>query len=301
MPGYRQRSRWLRGWEGARDGASGMIDHGRTQCHNFYDGTPVWPWDCGRTARAASGGPGQGGGKDAMTEISLKTKLWGLIVIMLLLIISVGAVGLVTLDRGAAGLKEFFDQDEALQNLTSRVHLNIIQLRRFEKDYFLNIGNPERQQEYLVKYQEIDAAMPQLMGNVATLARADVHLTPDLQAKAAALPALYTDYRNGFFDTVRRLKADPNLTPQQANALMAKFKADIPFLETDMAAVAEAVDRMEMRFSAQAVQGAQKARIIIAVVVLLALVLAGLLGTALYRSICRTIFREGVRRMSHRI
>ena len=93
-----------------------------------------------------------------------------------------------TLDRGATTLKEFIDQDEALQNLTGQVHLKLIQLRRFEKDYFLNIGNPEKQQEYLKKYQEIDAAMPQLMGNVVTLARADVHLTPDLQAKAAALP-----------------------------------------------------------------------------------------------------------------
>jgi methyl-accepting chemotaxis protein len=236
-----------------------------------------------------------------MTEFSVKTKLWGLIVIMLLLIISVGVVGFVTLYRGAANLKEFIDQDEALQNLTSRVHLNIIQLRRFEKDYFLNIGNPGKQQEYLKKYQELDAAMPQFMSNVATLARGDVHLTPDLQAKAAALPALYADYRNGFYDTVGRLQNDPNLTPQQANALMAKFKADIPVLEIDMAAVAEAVDGMEMSFSAQAVQGAQKARIIIAVVILLALVLAGLLGAGLYRSICRAIFREGVRRMSHRI
>ena len=100
-----------------------------------------------------------------MTEISVKTKLWSLIAIMLLLIISVGAVGFVTLDRGAATLKEFVDQDEALQNLTDRVHLHIIQLRRFEKDYFLNIGNPEKQQEYLKKYQAIDAAMPQLLGN----------------------------------------------------------------------------------------------------------------------------------------
>ena len=164
-----------------------------------------------------------------------------------------GTVGFVTLERGAATLKEFVDQDEALQNLTDRVHLNIIQLRRFEKDYFLNIGNPEKQQEYLKKFQEIDAALPQLLGNVATLARADVHLPPDFQAKAAALPGLYADYRNGFYDTVRRLKADPNLTPQQANVLMAKFKADIPILETDMAAVAEAVDRMEISASAQAV------------------------------------------------
>jgi methyl-accepting chemotaxis protein len=236
-----------------------------------------------------------------MTEISVKTKLWGLIAVMLLLIISVGAVGFVTLDRGAATLKEFVDQDEALQNLTGRVHLTIIQLRRFEKDYFLNIGNPEKQQEYLKKYQEIDAAMPQLMSNVAILARGDIHLTQDLQAKVAGLPALYADYRGGFYDTVRRLKNEPNLTPQQANALMAKYKADIPILETDMTAVAEAVDRMEISVSTRAVKRAQDARRVIAMVVLAAIGLAGLLGTALYHSICRAIFREGVRRMTHRI
>jgi methyl-accepting chemotaxis protein len=239
--------------------------------------------------------------EDAMTEISVKTKLWSLITIMLLLIISVGGVGFVTLDRGAATLKEFINQDEALQNLAGQVHLKLIQLRRFEKDYFLNIGNPEKQQEYLKKYQEIDAAMPQLMGNMAALARTDVHLTPDIHAKVAALPALFADYRGGFFDTVRQLKNDPNLTPQQANALMAKFKADIPVLETDMSAVVEAVDRMEEQFSARAVKRAQDARRVIAVVVLIAIVLAGLLGVTLYRSISRAVFREGVRRMAHRI
>ena len=236
-----------------------------------------------------------------MTEISVKAKLWSLIAIMLLLIISVGAVGFMTLYRGAATLTELVDRDEALQNLTARVHLHIMQLRRFEKDYFLNIGNPELQQEYLKKYQAIDAAMPQLLGNLADLARGGVHLSPDLQAKAATLSTLYADYRNGFDDTVRRLKNDPHLTPQQANALMAKYKADIPVLEADMAAVAEAVDRMEISVSARAVKRAQDARRIIAVVVLAAIVLAGLLGTALYHSICRAIFREGVRRMAHRI
>jgi methyl-accepting chemotaxis protein len=236
-----------------------------------------------------------------MTEISVKAKLWSLIAIMLLLIISVGAVGFITLDRGAAALKEFVEQDEALQNLTSLVHLKIIQLRRFEKDYFLNIGTPAKQQEYLQKYQEIDAAVPQLLGNLADLARGDAHMTPDLQAKVAALGGLYADYRKGFYDTVSQLKANPNLTPQQANVLMGKWKADIPVLEADMAAVAEACDRMEITISAQAVKRSIEARMFIAVALLAALVLAGVLGTALSRSIYLAIFREGVRRMSHRI
>ena len=75
----------------------GLIYYGPTQGHNCYDGTPGNP-------QIAAGGPGRRvgrarEGKDAMTEISVKTKLWGLIAIMLLLIISVGGVGFVTLDR----------------------------------------------------------------------------------------------------------------------------------------------------------------------------------------------------------
>jgi methyl-accepting chemotaxis protein len=236
-----------------------------------------------------------------MTEFSVKAKLWGLIALMLLLIISVGAVGFVSLDRGAATLKEFIDRDEALQNLTGQVHLNIIQLRRFEKDFFLNIGNREKQQEYLKRYREIDAGMPQLLTKLADLARENVHLAPELKAKVAALPGLYAGYRNGFYDTVRRLEQDPNLTPQQANLLMSKYKADIPVLEADMAAVAEAVDRIEISASAQTVKRSQEARIFIVVVVLAAFVLAGILGAALCHSIYRAIFREGLRRMAHRI
>jgi methyl-accepting chemotaxis protein len=235
-----------------------------------------------------------------MTEISVKTKLWSLITIMLLLIICVGAVGFLTLERGAATLREFVNEDAA-QNLTDRVHLHIIQLRRFEKDYFLNIGNPAKQQDYLKKYREIDAALPQLITDLANLARSNVHLAPDLQAKVAALPALHADYRNGFYNTVRKLENDPHLTPQQANVLMATFKADIPVLEADMAAVAEAVDRMETSVAARALKRSLEARIVIAIVVLVALVLAALMGAALCRSIYRAIFREGVRRMAHRI
>jgi hypothetical protein len=82
---------------------------------------------------------------------------------------------------------------------------------------------------------------------------------------------------------------------------MAKYKADIPVLEADMAAVAEAGDRIVQQVSAQAVKRAQDARLVIAVAILAALVLAGLLGAALCRSIYRAIFREGVRRMAHRI
>jgi methyl-accepting chemotaxis protein len=236
-----------------------------------------------------------------MTEISIKTKLWGLIVIMLLFIIGVGAVGFVTLTKGAHTLKELVETDEEFLNLTDKVHLKIIQLRRFEKDYFLNIGNPAKQEEYLKKFQDIDALVPQLMVKLTDLARIDEHLTKDLKAKVETLPGLYHDYREGFYAIVQQLNAGSALTPQQANLAMAKYKGGIPVLEEDMAVLGQAGNEVADQIEAQAIQRAREARVIIAVAIVLAVVLAGVLGSALCHSIYRAIFREGLRRMAHRI
>jgi methyl-accepting chemotaxis protein len=236
-----------------------------------------------------------------MKEISVKIKMWGLIGIMLLFIIVVGAVAFLSLDRGAAAITKLVDEDGAFLSLCDRVHLNIIQLRRYEKDYFLNIGNPAREQEYLKKFQEIDAAVPQMMANLAELAQADEHLAKDVKAKAASLAGLYAEYREGFYDTVRRINAAPGLSPQQANILMVQYKANIPVLEEDIATLSEAGDQMMRQISKRAVERGQEVRFFIMMVIVSAMVLAGLLGAALCRSIYRAIFREGLRRMSHHI
>jgi methyl-accepting chemotaxis protein len=236
-----------------------------------------------------------------MTEVSVKAKLWGLIALMLLLIITLGAVGFVTLDRGAATLKELIMEDEVFQDLASLLHLKIIQLRRYEKDYFLNIGRPDEQEKYLKKFQEIDAQVIPLYTQLTDLARKDMHLTTGQRDMVAGLAGLYVSYRSGFLDTSRRLQADPRLTPQQANALMSQYKTNIPVLEDDLVAVAAAGDEMVKSVSARAIHRSQEARLLIALTVLAAIVLAGVLGAALCRSIYRAIFREGLRRMAHRV
>lgn len=236
-----------------------------------------------------------------MTEISVKTKLWSLIIIMLLFIVGVGAVGFVTLNEQAKTFKELDDLDNAFLNLTDQVAIRIIELRRYEKDYFLNIGNADKQQEYLKKFQEIDAGMPQLIMKLMDLAHKDEHVAHDLKNKVAALAEPYNNYRDGFNAVVQRLKADPRLTPQQANHMMTQFKVNIPVLEETTAALVKAGNEVADRVAAQAIQRGQDARKIILLAVAIAVVLAGILGSALCRSIYRAIFREGLRRMAHRI
>jgi methyl-accepting chemotaxis protein len=213
----------------------------------------------------------------------------------------VGAVGYVTLYNGAKTYKDLVELDEEFLNQIDQTHLKIVQLRRFEKDYFLNIGNPAGEEEYLKKYREIDAMIPQLMAQLTDLARMDDHLNKDLKAKVATLADLYTDYREGFDVIVQQIKTNPSLTPQQANLLMTKYKGSIPVLEENMAVLAQASKEVADRVEAQALKRNRDARVFIVFAVLAAVVLAGVLGSALCRSIYRAIFREGLRRMAHRI
>jgi methyl-accepting chemotaxis protein len=236
-----------------------------------------------------------------MREVSVKVKLWGLVSIMLLCLMVVGAVSYLTLDKAATLLETLMDEDVAFINLAQQTHLKLIELRRFEKDYFLNIGDPAQQQQYLEQYQNIVATIPPLLARLTRLAQTDVHVTPDIKAKVTALSSHFTAYREGFAATVRHLKVDPTLTPQQANLLMKTYKANIPILEADMAAVVAAGKRILETVSARAIERGRRTRWLIALVVGSAIILAGVLGTALSHSIYRAIFREGLRRMAHRI
>lgn len=236
-----------------------------------------------------------------MREISVKTKLWSLIVIMLLFIFGVGAVGFVTLNNQAATFKELDDLDNAFLDLTGQVAFKIIELRRFEKDYFLNIGDLTRQQEYLKKYQEIDATLPQLLNRLADLTQKDDNWAKDFKTKVAALGGIYSEYREGFYSIVQRLQAGSTLTPQQANVLMTQYKTKTPLLEETTVALVQAGNKAAETVAAQAIQRGREARMVIVVAVLIAVVLAGIMGSALCHSIYRAIFREGLRRMAHRI
>lgn len=233
-------------------------------------------------------------------EISVKTKLWSIMAVMLLFIMMVGGVGYVTLSREIDGMRKLLDQDIAFQNLASELLSKLLQQRRFEKDYFLNIGDPATQKEYLEKFQGQEAAFQVVIKKIAPLAPADPHLSPEIRGKINDLERNYQKYLEGFLTIVRQLQRDPHLTPQKANRLMAAYKEGIPILEQDVQAIMEAGDQMEAMVTGEAITRGQRAKLLIIIVFLVAVVLAGVLGASLSRSIYLAIFREGVRRLAGR-
>ncbi|PLX50701.1 MAG: hypothetical protein C0613_03475 [Desulfobulbaceae bacterium] len=101
---------------------------------------------------------------------------------------------------------------------------NMLMLRRYEKDYFLNIGNPDKQQGYLKKYNGQLAAMETLLADLKSIIAHDGVLSDRVQSQAGRLAGLYGQYKTGFFAVVEALQADTTITPQHANGMMASTK-----------------------------------------------------------------------------
>src|SRR5579859_7794399 len=89
---------------------------------------------------------------------------------------------------------------------------NTLQLRRSEKDYFLNIGDAAKQEEYLGKWDKAAAHLRDDLTTIDKLAE-----TADDHGDAAAMTADLATYEAGFKQVVGKLRTNEITTPEAAN------------------------------------------------------------------------------------
>lgn len=186
--------------------------------------------------------------------------------IAMLAIAICGAVeywGMVRLDRAARGVRH---GDTALANATEDMREDILELRRYEKDVFMNIGSDELVRQYRDKW---DRAFVGLRYDLERARRVDPTLqdskleqvTDQLAAYRIAYIRIYDAIANG---TIR--------TTQQANEEMSPFKSSVRDAENLLIEISgDARDRQPLLGPAVVAQ-----QVGLAVSLLLLLALAGL-------------------------
>jgi methyl-accepting chemotaxis protein len=112
-----------------------------------------------------------------------------------------------------------------------------LQHRRYEKDFFLNIGNPKKQGKYIEKFKGVSTATRQKMKTMATYMQNDPHLSDGIKSALTEARQAYEKYVSGFMQLVVTVQADGATTPQKANKLtlqrniyVIKFSQHDPFL-----------------------------------------------------------------------
>ena len=174
--------------------------------------------------------------------------------------------------------------DVAISTCANDTHIASLDMRRFEKDYFLNIGSPDKQADYMAKWEKASHDTDENLSSLERLVT-DAKELDLVRATRADVNA----YLNAFQSVARRVASGEIKTPQDANKQITPFKDTIHRVEDEV----ETLDTT----AAQNVQDKKKvivatgasARTIMLIVTGLALLVALIIATAITRSITAPI------------
>lgn len=159
---------------------------------------------------------------------------FGLLSLLVALVTLIALWGLVQV--GAAA-RQAIAVDGQMSRLASQVAIKALLCRRYEKDFFLNIGDQRRQDEALEQWRqaddELDAAI-EAFGAAAAL--------PEDQQEVRVWKASKTFYANGFVQVAQNVVAGRITTPRSAGMAFEVFRENMTTLTDRAVAMAQRKD-----------------------------------------------------------
>ncbi len=148
---------------------------------------------------------------------------------------------IVVAGSGFWGMKSVSDEsidmlhnDAFMQQTSDRVVINTLGLRRFEKDLFLNLGNPDKEKEYITKWH---GELKSLNEQIANLEK-----TSDEKEEADRIKSIKADlvvYASAMESIVSKIGSKEIKTAQEGNEAITPVKAQIHSLEQAATELAE--------------------------------------------------------------
>jgi methyl-accepting chemotaxis protein len=153
-----------------------------------------------------------------MNDLSIGTRLSIAFAAMLLITLGVAFSGYRGMDRIATVTQEMLAGDAEAARLADDARAASLELRRFEKDFLLNIGNSEKQGQY---GREWNKAAQDFKRDLEILAK----LVSDAEkAQLATIQRDVDTYAAGFARVEEQIRSGAITTPQDGNAAMAPVK-----------------------------------------------------------------------------
>jgi methyl-accepting chemotaxis protein len=145
-------------------------------------------------------------------------------IVILLLIIS--ALGYVAVDRTATSTDRALSQDGNLVEQAGRARATSLQLRRYEKDAFINVASPQEREQYLARWREERAHLEDSLDRIERLA-------PEREEaeRVGGLRGALGRYAARFEQVMGSIAAGTIRTPQEANEAIQVVKDDIRRIE----------------------------------------------------------------------
>lgn len=219
-----------------------------------------------------------------MKNLKIGTRLalaFGLVLGLMALVVAIGYLGLQSAGELATRIVAI---DSPLVEHSQAARADTLGLRRYEKDYFLNLGSAEKKAEYLAKWEE---QLKRLRGRLDSLE--SLTARPDDRAAIASMRKNAATYEQGFRSVIGRIRSGDVTTPQQANVAIGESKDAIRELE-EIASTFALQHADELKSLDQVVaREVQRSEVIMVVIMIGAFILTAVVGVRIGRGITTPI------------
>ncbi len=162
--------------------------------------------------------------------------------ITLALVGVVAGAGFWGLSRMVSTIDDILNRDAKMMEHASNLEAKTLNMRRYEKDVFLNVGDREKVADYADKWRSARAAAAEDLNYLRR--RSEVSEEPAIVAMQKDLAS----YTTGFEEVLRGIDAGRIRTPDAANDAIAAYKDDIRRLDAVSSELAaKNVERMNTK------------------------------------------------------
>ncbi|MBJ6727593.1 methyl-accepting chemotaxis protein [Geomesophilobacter sediminis] len=203
---------------------------------------------------------------------------------VVLLVIALGGAGFWGISTITGGMKRVLEQEVKTTELATDIAVKVNELRRYEKDSFINIDSPEKVADYQKKWQEKQLKAANLLGALEKeLTRAD-----ELQA-VKTMREQMQGYEAGYAKVVGQVQQHRITTTQQANRAIEEYKDAIHRLEAESKSLAEKKKEATQREEQRLQQSTQRAEIVLAALLAAIILMSVAVSFVITRSITRPL------------
>jgi methyl-accepting chemotaxis protein len=148
---------------------------------------------------------------------------------LVLLALALAASGYWGLANVTATAEEILRVDVASAQYSGQVQTNIVELRRFEKDFFLNVTDPAARADYANRWKDHYATINQLLDKLQVLVR-----TEGERNRISAMRIMLVGYEDGFQKVREAADSGQLKTPAECNRALEPYKDQVRALEKDV-------------------------------------------------------------------
>ncbi len=214
-------------------------------------------------------------------NISIGKKLIGGFLLASLIILLVGGIGFVRISGNIKNVDDMIDNDLKFLVESEELKILALQHRRYEKDFFLNIGKKEKQDGYIANFQKTVDKTKLLIESLVSKTQNNPYIHPDIKKAAKDAQQSYLKYQQGFLELTKTIQADESITPQAANKMMESLKDHIYQFEANVDAVLKASLELIHADAETVSTKGKKSRTVIGILLGVGIMISLILGVAI--------------------